>query len=153
MVSAKGLELGQESRVKLGLLQPNVQLSPSFTTSPSCLFLPPRKPDRLIRVLFWGANAVSAFPKAQRGRGGASAGSADLAQKREHLLPYSHPHIQLSHWEGEVGRTQERSSPSPISLSPAQAPEKQAILGETPVVPIPIPAPSQGSEMPGERKS
>lgn len=40
--------------------------------------------------------------------------------------------------------------PSPISPSPAQAPEKQAILGETPVVPIPIPAPSGGSEMQGE---
>lgn len=46
MVSAKGLELGQESTLKLGLLPwPNVQLSLSFTTSPSCLFLPPRKPD------------------------------------------------------------------------------------------------------------
>lgn len=92
MVSAKGLELGQESRVKLGLFpQPHVQLSLSFTSSPSCLFLPPRKPDRLTRVLFWVPNAVSAFPRAQRGREGASAGSADLAQKREHLLPYSHP--------------------------------------------------------------
>lgn len=46
MVSAKGLEPVQESRVKLGLLPwPNVQLSLSFTTSPSCPFLPPRKPE------------------------------------------------------------------------------------------------------------
>ena len=46
MMSAKGLGLGQASRVKLGLLPwPNVQLSPSFTTNPSCSFLPPRKPE------------------------------------------------------------------------------------------------------------
>lgn len=46
MVSAKGLELGQEPRVKLGLLPwLNVQLSPSFTTGLSCSSLPPGKPD------------------------------------------------------------------------------------------------------------
>lgn len=49
-----------------------------------------------------------------------------------------------------MGRTPRWAFPPPISLSPAQAPEKWAILGETPVVPIPIPAPSQGSEMQGE---
>lgn len=80
MMSAKGLGLGQASRVKLGLLPwPNVQLSPSFTTSPSCSSLPGNQ-SWLTRALFWGRNAVSAFPRAGSGWGRASAGSADLAQ-------------------------------------------------------------------------
>lgn len=153
MVSANRLESQQETRVKPGLLPwLKVQLSLSFTTSPSCLFLPPRKPDHITRVLFWGQKAMSAFPRAQRGWGGASAGSADLAQKREHLLLILTPHIQLSLWEGKVRRILRWASPPPnLFLSPAQAPEELTILGETPVVPIPIPAPSQGSERYGDR--
>lgn len=82
MMSAKGLGLGQASRVKLGLLPwPNVQLPPSFTTSPSCSFLPPRKPELAHQGPILGRNAVSAFPRARSGWGRASAGSADLAQE------------------------------------------------------------------------
>lgn len=51
----------------------------------------------------------------------------------------------------ESGKDSEMGSPSPIlSLSPAQSPEKPAILGGTPVVRFPSLPPSRGSEMPGE---
>lgn len=86
-----------------------------------------------------------------RGRG-KTAGSADLAPKRDHLpYPYSKPH--LSPWEDMVGRTKKETAPPSLvpSLSPTQSPEKRAILGETPVVPSPIPAPSWGSEIQGDR--
>lgn len=129
------------------LLWLNGQLSLSFTTSPSCLFLPPRKPDPAHQGPILGPGMLCQhFPGPAWRRGGASAGSADLAKKREHPLPYTQPHTQISHWEGKVGRTLRWTAPPlPIlSLSPAQAPEKLAILGGTPVVPIPIPAPQQG---------
>lgn len=47
---------------------------------------------------------------------------------------------------GRSGKDSEIDRPSPpiLSLSPAQSPEKPAILGGTPVVPIPIPAPQPG---------
>jgi hypothetical protein len=52
-----------------------------------------------------------------------------------------------------VGRTKKKAAPPPLvpSLSPTQSPEKRAILGETPVVPSPIPAPSWRSEIQRDR--
>lgn len=69
MVSAKGLELGQESRVKLGLLLwSQVQLSPSFTTSPSCSSLPGNR-TQLTRVLFWGPECCVSISQGLGGGG------------------------------------------------------------------------------------
>ena len=51
-----------------------------------------------------------------------------------------------------MGRTSRWAAPPPIlSLFPAQAPEKRTILGGTPVVPIPIPAPHQPRVRDAER--
>lgn len=84
MVSAKGLEPGQESRVKLGLLLwPNDQLSLSFTTSLSCSFLPPRKPDPAHQGPILGPGMLCQhFPGPGRRRGGASTGQQTWPRER-----------------------------------------------------------------------
>lgn len=137
MVSAKGLEPGQESRVKLGLLLwPNVQLSLSFTTSLSCWFLPPRKPDPAHQGPILGPGMLCQhFPGPGKRRGGANAGSADLAPRQNilshtHPLPYWQPHRQLSPWEGKVGRTLRWAAPPPHPLPvPCPGPRKAGYSG------------------------
>lgn len=156
MVSAKGLELGQESRVKLGLLLwSQVQLSPSFTTSPSCLFLPPGKPDPAHQGPILGPGMLCQhFPGPGRRRVGASTGSADLAQKRERPLPYTQPHTQISHWERKVGRTLRWAAPPPHPLPvPCPGPRKAGYSGRDTCCSNSHPCPPAGDQRCQERQS
>jgi hypothetical protein len=130
----------------------HIQLSPSFTTSSSCLFLPPRKPDPARCGPILGQECCVSTSCMDSGHRGGSVGSADVAQRRCHL-PYLHPHPLLSHWEVMMRRTRRWESPPPLSSPPCHCPcpgpRKKAILGGTPVVSILIPAPSLGSEIQG----
>lgn len=126
----RGWSLGQESRVKLGLLPwLNVQLSLSFTTSPSCLFLPPRKLNYVTRVLFWGGMLCQHFP-GPRGGGEGLVQGQQTWPKKENISFHTHTPHPAEHWEGKVGRTPRWAAPPPIlSLSPAQ-PQKNGLFWE-----------------------
>lgn len=149
MVSAKGLELKQESRVKPGLLPwLNVQLSLSFIISPVvCSSLTGNQ--TCSPGPYSGARMLCQHFSGPRAGGEGLVQGQQTWPKRENISHTQTPH-PAEPLERKSGKDSEMGIPSPISPSPAQAPEKQAILGETPVVPIPIPAPSGGSEMQGE---
>jgi hypothetical protein len=107
----------------------HIQLSPSFTTSSSCLFLPPRKPDPARCGPILGQECCVSTSCMDSGHRGGSVGSADVAQRRCHL-PYLHPHPLLSHWEVMMRRTRRWESPPPVGVpSPSLVPS----------LPLPLP--------------
>lgn len=143
MVSAKGLELKQESRVKPGLLPwLNVQLSLSFITSPAvCSSLTGNQ--TCSPGPYSGARMLCQHFSGPRGGGEGLVQGQQTWPKRKNISHTQTPH-PAEPLGGKSGKDSEMGSPSPHLPIPCPGPRKAGYSGRDTCCSNSHPCPQRG---------